>query len=250
MPGRYRVLGPAVGHPLRDRQTDRGSRFCPRATLVAPRGREADLRLGDSDSAADLGAEPPVGPGHGDISVPISPTHDHAEPIQLTQQRESRLAIVVVGAHRDHREPSMYRREEGMIRIGAAVMRHLQHVRRNISPDPEQLLSFDLSIPGQEDPNSVTVRAQHQRRIIGIGPSAAKRAGRTEHLECDASHPQAEPNRGRLGLQVARPQCVSHQGGAGFRLAKWAGDHPADPAPMQHTTDASDMIHMVMRQHE
>jgi hypothetical protein len=50
-----------------------------------------------------------------------------------------------------------------MIRIGAAVMWHLQHVCRNISPDPEQLLlSFDLSIPGQEDPNSVTVRAQHE----------------------------------------------------------------------------------------
>jgi hypothetical protein len=57
----------------------------------------------------------------------------------------------------------MYRREERMIRIGAAVMWHLQHVCRNISPDPEQLLlSFDLSVPGQEDPNSVTVRAQHE----------------------------------------------------------------------------------------
>jgi hypothetical protein len=163
MSGRYRVLGLAVGHTLRDRQADRGGQFCPPAALAAPRDRAAAFGLGDSDSAADLGAEPPVGPGHGDISVAISPTHDHAEPIQLTQQRGSRLAIVVMGAHRDNREPSMYRRKEGMIRIGAAVMWHLQHIRRNISADPEQLLlSFDLSIPGQEDPNSVTVRAQHE----------------------------------------------------------------------------------------
>ena len=43
----------------------------------------------------------------------------------------------------------MHRREEGMIRISAAVMWNLQHVRRNISPDREQLLlGFDLSIPG------------------------------------------------------------------------------------------------------
>ena len=234
MPGRYRVLGLAVGHPLRNRQSDRGGQFRLPATRAAPRGRAAAVfGLGDSDSAADLGAEPPVGPGHCDISVTISSTHDHAEPIQLTQQRGSRLAIAVMGAHRDNCEPSMCRRKEGMIRIGAAVMWHLQHVRRNISADPEQLLlSFDLSIPGQEDPNSVAVRAQHEGRIIGVGPSAAKRTGRTEHLESDASDPQAEPIRGRLGLQMARPQRVSHEGGAGFRLGKWAGDHPADPAPM------------------
>ena len=136
MPGRYRVLGLAVGHRLRDRPTDRGGQFRRPATLAAPRGRAAVFGLGDSDSAADLGAEPPVGPGHCDISVTISPTHDHAEPIQLTQQRGSRLAIVVMGAHRDNREPGMYRRKEGMIRIGAAVMWHLQHVRRHISADP------------------------------------------------------------------------------------------------------------------
>ena len=78
----------------------------------------------------------------------------------------------------------------------------------------------------------MTVRPQHERRIIGIGPSATKRVRRPEHLESDASDPQAEPNRGRLGLQVARPQRVGHKGGAGFRLGKWAADHPADPAPM------------------
>ena len=136
MYGRYHVLGLAVGQTLHDRPAG-GGHICPPVTSPAALRRTAESGPGDSHRVTDLGAEPTVIPGHGDIPVPISPTNDHAKPIQLTKQRGSRLAVVVMRTHRDHRKPSVHRRKEWMIRISAAVMWHLQHVGGNVSPDPE-----------------------------------------------------------------------------------------------------------------
>ena|SRR5690348_11849130 len=136
MHGQYQAAGLAVGQTRHGRRAD-GAQVRARATSLTVRGRAADSGLRDSDSVTDLGAEPTVGPGDGDIPVPIGPTNDHAEPIQLTKQRGSRLAIIVMRTDRDHREPSMYRREERMIRISAAVMWNLEHVGRNVCPHPE-----------------------------------------------------------------------------------------------------------------
>ena len=49
---------------------------------------------------------------------------------------------------------------------------------------------------------------------------------------------------------MARPQRVSHERGAGFRLQERAGDHPAHAAPTEHAANAGDVIHMVMGEHE
>jgi hypothetical protein len=98
MHGRCKALGLPVGPILRDRPTG-GGQIRARATSAAALGWAAASGLGDSDSVTDLGAESTVSPGHGDVPVAISPTHEHAEPIQLTKQRGSRLAVVVVGTH-------------------------------------------------------------------------------------------------------------------------------------------------------
>jgi hypothetical protein len=98
MHGRYEALGLAVGPILRDRPTG-GGQICPRATSAAAPGRAAAFGLGYSESVTDLGTEATVGPGHGVVPVPISTPHEQAEPIQLTKQRGSRLAVVVVRAH-------------------------------------------------------------------------------------------------------------------------------------------------------
>ena len=73
---------------------------------------------------------------------------------------------------------------------------------------------------------------------------------RTEHLESDGPHPQTKTCGRRLGLQVARPQRVGDEGRAGFRLGKWPSDHPAYPAPTQHTSNAGNVIDMIMRENE
>src|SRR6476619_1193153 len=98
MHGRYEALGLAVGPILRDRPTG-GGQICSRATSAAAPGRTAASGPGDSERVTDLGAEPTVGPGHGDVPVPISPPHEHAEPIQLPKRRGRRLAVVVVRTH-------------------------------------------------------------------------------------------------------------------------------------------------------
>ena len=111
MRGRWQLRGLAVGQTRHDRPTG-GAHICRRAASLAAPGRAADSGLRDPHSGTNLGAEPTVGPSHGDIPVPISPTDDQAEPIQLTKQRGSRLAIVVMRTHRDHREPSVHGRQE------------------------------------------------------------------------------------------------------------------------------------------
>ena len=162
MHGSYRVQGRTLDRTVCHRPTSRRE-TCPQATLGPAHGRVAAFGLGDSHRVTDLGTHLTVRAGHGDISVPISPTHGHAKTIQLTKQRGSRLAIVVAGAHRDHREPSVRRGQERMVRISAAVMRDLEYVGRDISPDREQLLlRVNLGIAGQEDPNSLTLSPHHQ----------------------------------------------------------------------------------------
>jgi hypothetical protein len=143
------------------------------------------------------------------------------------------MTVVVMGADRDDCERSVCGGQERWIRMRAAVMRDLQHVRPQVCPGREQLLlSLDFGVSGKQDANSVTLCPQYQRRIVRIGPGAVKRARWPEDDQRDRSDVQRQTWRRPLGLQVPRPERVSDEAGTGLRLGEWTSHDAFNSAPV------------------
>jgi hypothetical protein len=93
----------------RARRIGRADRTCPSAAHHRPQrsGRVSD----DSH-----------------VAVSIRATDGHAELSQLGEQQRRGVTVVVVQPHGDHRQPGVHRAEEAGVGVGAAVVRHLEHV--------------------------------------------------------------------------------------------------------------------------
>jgi hypothetical protein len=94
------------------------------------------------------------------------------------------MAVIVVEAHADDRQPSVHGGQEGGVGVGRAVVRHLQHVGAQIGAGVEQrLLRLDLGVAGQHDPYPVDDRTEHERGVVRVGPGAVEGRRRAEHVQ-------------------------------------------------------------------
>ncbi|HEX2308474.1 MAG TPA: hypothetical protein VHI14_09170, partial [Jatrophihabitantaceae bacterium] len=86
------------------------------------------------------------------------------------------MAIVIVGANADHRDPGVHGAKEGTFEIRAAVVRNLQHVGAEVGVRAhEVLLRVNLGVAGHQDAPAPHLRPQYQRRVVRVRPSAAER---------------------------------------------------------------------------
>lgn len=93
-------------------------------------------RAGAGDGAGTVcpvdGHQTPAPDRNGDVAIPVGTQRRHSELSQRGQQARRRMAVVVVRAHADHRDPGACRSQERGLEVPAAVMGHLQHIRTQI----------------------------------------------------------------------------------------------------------------------
>ena len=73
------------------------------------------------------------------------------------------MPVVVVYAHTHHGDLRVNGGKEVRIEIRRAVVRHLQHVGPQVGTGRDEvLLSFDLRVAGQQDPDPTDLSSQHE----------------------------------------------------------------------------------------
>ena len=98
-----------------------------------------------------------------DVPVVIGAQQRHAKPGHFGQQQRRRVAIVVVEADADDGDLRVNRGKEVRIEVGRPVVRHLQHVGPQVGSGREEvLLSLDLRVAGEQDPDPTHLRPQHE----------------------------------------------------------------------------------------
>lgn len=73
------------------------------------------------------------------------------------------MTVVVVQSYGDDGDAGVHGREEGRQRIGAAVVRHLEHIRLQVDAGVEQrLLRVELGVTRQQQPDPGHRRPDHE----------------------------------------------------------------------------------------
>ncbi|MGY1770776.1 hypothetical protein [Blastococcus sp. SYSU D00813] len=94
---------------------------------------------------------PPPGPGHRDVPGAVGAVDPHALAGQPAQEPARGVAVGVVGADRHDGHLRTAGRQEGGVVVGAAVVRHLQHVGRQVdAPAHQPLLGLCAEVAGEQ----------------------------------------------------------------------------------------------------
>jgi hypothetical protein len=128
---------------------------------------------------------------HGQVALPVGAVHPHARLSQPGQQPRGGVAVRVVRADRDQRDPGSGGGEEIRVGIPAAVVRHLQHVSaqvRAVGEDPRLDLSSEVA--GEEDAESPHRDADDHGEVVGLCAPGRPFWHRGQHLHLrDADRP-------------------------------------------------------------
>ena len=198
--------------------------------------------------------DPPVArrAGDGQVALAIGAMHLHAVPHQVGQGAAGRVAVRVVGAHRDQRDPRAGCRQEPRIGVGAAVVRDLEHVGPDIDPPVEDAgLRLGAQVAGEEDPHAALGDPHEQAQVVGRGRRRGDLRRGRQHLDRGGADraPVARNQRqaagsGMTGQGVDAPDpVVGRREGAGRYLAD-------APAP-QGSGQAGHVVGIeVRKQHE
>ena len=121
------------------------------------RGRPARSRRGDGDALVpevDL-----------DRPVLVRPVHARAARSEAAQRRARRVAVLVVRARRDDRDPRPHRVEERLRRRGRApVVGDLENVDTREAAGEQRRVDPLLDVARQQEPAPVGLAEQHDRR--------------------------------------------------------------------------------------
>jgi hypothetical protein len=159
------------------------------------------------------------------------------------------VPVGVVRAHGDQCHPGAARGEELPVGVPAAVVRHLEHVGRQVDVRPfERRLRLRTQVSGEQHTHPPHGHADDEREVVGLRARASaagigsedvdgRRAdgaplARDEHLAL-STHPLQQP------VQVA-----------GARVVRWQrpGGHPADVAALQRPGESADVVGVQVRQ--
>jgi hypothetical protein len=161
------------------------------------------------------------------------------------------MPVVVVQPDADHGDLGTHRGEEGRLGVCGAVVRHLQHVGVQVDAAADQrLLRLDLRVPRQEDALAVDRGPQHDGGVVRVGAGAVVSCRRPQHFDAHLPDVERLPHGHRLDSQAVRPQRIAHRLPSRGRLHQRACDHPPDRTVVEHAGDTTDVIEVVMREHQ
>jgi hypothetical protein len=199
---------------------------------------------GAGGTGAPAGHAPPARvPGHGEVALPVGAVHPDPLLGQPAEDPRRRMAVRVVRAHRDQCHPGAGGGEETAVGVGAAVVRHLEHVGAQVDAagdDPRLRLAPE--VPGQQDPDAVAGDPDDEREVVGLGGRRRQFRGRCQDLHgrvpdrpAVAGDQDRPPGTGPPGEPVQPTGPVVGRGeGAG-------GDGP-DVPPGQRTREPSGVV--------
>jgi hypothetical protein len=175
---------------------------------------------------------------------PVDPRPDGPEPVE---GRGRRVAVVVVGAGRDQREPRSQGFQQRPARRGrAAVMRDLEHVDPTQAVREQPWIDVLLGVAREQEADAVRLAQEHDRDVVDAAPRG-RRLGRDaglrpDHAEGHLVERQACPGGERAPrriavteLRVPRLPCRAGTTHPGL-------EHPADPIALEHPHQARRVI--------
>jgi hypothetical protein len=175
--------------------------------------------------------------------------HAHAVARQPGERPGGGVAVGVVRADRDQRDPGSAGGQEAGIGVAAAVVRHLQHVRAQVDPARHQPgLRAGPQVAGEQHPDPADGRPHHHGEVVGRRRGGRPRRVRRQHLDGDTPD-RAAVARHEHGLLSAGPVHEPCQGTdpiVGGRQR--AGRDHADVAAGESTRQTTDVIGVQVRQ--
>ncbi|SMO92035.1 hypothetical protein SAMN06273567_107117 [Geodermatophilus aquaeductus] len=99
------------------------------------------------------------------------------------------MPVGVVRADAHQRHPGAGRGEEGRVGVGAAVVRHLEHVGAQVHPAVEHTrLGGGTQVAGEQHPDAARGDPHDQREVVGLGGRRRDLRGRGEDLQAHVAH--------------------------------------------------------------
>ncbi|NYJ07101.1 hypothetical protein GGQ55_003379 [Geodermatophilus daqingensis] len=159
------------------------------------------------------------------------------------------MAVVVVGTDRDQRHPGSGGGQEVGVDVGAAVVRHLEHVGTQVDPAIEDAgLRLGAEVAGEQHAHAAHGHPGDDGQVVGRGAGGGDLGRRGEHLE------------GRLAELLDLPGDGGDAAGAGGGREPVDGPHPVigrgqragrdrvDPTPGQRPGQAARVVGVEVRE--
>jgi hypothetical protein len=127
---------------------------------------------------------------HGQVAVPVGAVGAHAVAGQQVQQPVGGVAVGVVRTDRHQRDGGSARGQEAGVDIGAAVVRHLEHVGGQVDAighDPR--LGLRPQVTGEQHPDAPLGGPQHHAQVVRLGPGRRLPGIGGQHLELGVPDP-------------------------------------------------------------
>ncbi|GAA3163808.1 hypothetical protein GCM10010531_14890 [Blastococcus jejuensis] len=160
-------------------------RRCREGRLPRIRDRQG-RRSGRRASGCTPGGHAPGVPGadHGQIALPVGAVDLHPCLPEPAQRPGRRVAVGVVGTHRDQRDPGTARGEEARIGVAAAVVRHLEHIRPQVGAVPsEPGLGLGPQVAGEQQRDPAGLGTDDQGQVVGRCAGGGLAGVRREHFQ-------------------------------------------------------------------
>ncbi len=180
------------------------------------------------------------------------------------------MAVGVAGADGHDGHPGAAGSQEARIVVGAAVVRHLEHVGPQVDSSPHQpLLGLRAEVPGQQHADAPDGHPGHHGQVVGLGAPRGDLGGRGQDLDRGRADPPPVPgdedlaartgpsNRplehlgavvgrrqgpGRDDADVASPERAGQPTGVvGVQVGEQDQWQPVDAQPVEATVDGADV---------
>jgi hypothetical protein len=161
------------------------------------------------------------------------------------------VPVGVVGADREERDPRAGRGQEARVGVGAAVVRHLEHVGREVGPRSEDAgLGRRAEVTGEQDRDAAVGDPDDQREVVRLGSGRGPLRRRSQDLDRRRPHapPVAGYQHGPLRAGAAHERV--HRSPPVVRRGQGGGGHHADVASVERALQTAHVVGIEVREQD